>query len=132
MRKRARKDFPFLSEALKSRQPPWDPDDPTKIALTEWQALEWTLLTMSNKDFSAWLATLPPDILGSQPWQTGDAVTDDWSREVAESLAGGGDGIPDSWKTQEAAWQDQKIQRLLHASNLMPHSSKLLFPKSPK
>jgi hypothetical protein len=98
---------------LKVRQPPYDPDDNFRLALTEWEVLEWGLLRMSDKDFSAWLSQQPPEVIGATPVLTGDSFVDSWIMEVAESLKNGGDGIPASWKTEEATWLDQKIKSLI-------------------
>lgn len=86
-----------------------DPHFPFKPALQPWEMLEWWVLTCSDEAYAAWRESLPADVLVSDDMSDGDEVVASWEREVAASLANGGDGVPASWKTEEARWLDERI-----------------------
>lgn len=80
------------------------------MAATDAELLEYQLLTMPNEQFSAWLSATE----GSRI-RLADMVEDEVVRSLEIELNESTDGVPESWKTEEARWLDQEIQSKLRS-----------------
>lgn len=109
LRTRARPDFPLIEEALKKTGLPvvLTPQG-YRIAASQLEIAEHRLLTLSNKDFSAWLATAHPE-----PVSMAQVHEDEAIRELERELAESADGIPASWHSEEAKWLNEQIRSKL-------------------
>ncbi len=95
MERRAHLSYPLLRDRLKTYQFKLMGGDALALDMHPLRIVEVMLLLADDKGFRELAVGLSTDVSGKVSFVTGDPVIDELERASRESLANGGDGVPE-------------------------------------